>query len=176
MLIEEIITEIRIEPYPIQTHFDSGHSEGPALVGEFTTSGGDNVSCFIFYKEVDDAVYINFHRNGSFNATGKGDQFKIFGTALEFFKDNIGKMLKKFKPSKLIFRVNNAEASRVALYRRRLVPALQKILPSGWNGPEEQTRQDGSISGTYFVWSSGSVEESYRARRELRGNKTRRRK
>lgn len=154
------LNEIRIEPYPIQTHFDAGHSEGPALVGEFKTNNGDPVSCYIFYKESDHSIYINFKRAGATHATGTGDQFKIFGTALEFFKTNLAKMIKRFKPAHMVFRVNNAEANRVALYRRRLVPEINKILPGNWTGPVERARQDGSISGTYFIWDNGNIQES----------------
>lgn len=160
MLIEEILSEIRIEPYPLESHFDPGFEEGPALVGTFKTSAGDTVECFIFYKESEDAVLINFKRDGETRATGKGDQFKIFGTAMEFFQKNIHKMIKKFNPPRFIFRVNNAEQSRVNLYRRRFAPELTKTLGPNWNGPKEETRQDGSISGTYFIWELSNSQET----------------
>lgn len=160
MLIEEILSEIKIEPYPYETYFDSEFEEGPALVGKFNTSDGSLIECFIFYKESDDAILINFKRDGETKATGKGDQFKIFGTVIEFFKEHANKMIKKFNPSHFIFRVNNAEQSRVSLYRRRLIPIIStNILKGNWNGPIEETRQDGNISGTYFIWDTPTSEE-----------------
>jgi hypothetical protein len=161
MLIEEILTEVGSSPYPVESHFDPGFKEGPALVGSFTSEkDNSNVNIYIFYKESEEAILINFMRDGETKATGMGDQIRIFGTVLVFCQQNIPKMLKKYNPPKVIIRVNNAEQTRVKLYRRRLAPALSQILGAEWVGPIEETRQDGTISGTYFIWKKAQSDKN----------------
>ena len=103
-------------------------------IGKFTTADGSSVMLELEgYKT---SWRIAFDRDGAFGTTGKGDEFKIFGTILSMLSEFVSEM----KPTKLFFIAeknpdpNKKNNSRIKLYRQLIRRFATK---HGFNFDEE---------------------------------------
>lgn len=146
--------EIKVQPYEYQVKEIKDEFEH-TINATFKTMDGSKIEVSLDAL-VGDELAINFNRNGQFELTGQGDQYKILFTV----KDIIEKYLPKISHSVngIMFTADENEHSRVKLYAKRVVPLITQLLDSDWTGP--------NISRTnfqiIFTWSRTSdVGEFY---------------
>lgn len=146
MLIEEIIQEIRAEPYPYTVE-EKTHGELSQLSASFTTRDQSTITVRLTSRGIE-SLSIMFDRNGEFKISSTGDQFKILFTVLKIIEEHLPEVSESVNT--VLFTADNDEPSRVRLYQNRLVPVISRILGSGW------TKQPPNVSpfgSHYFVWN-----------------------
>lgn len=132
MLIEEVITEIRAEPYPYEV-INRSTSESTTIIASFKARDDSMVKVIISGIKGAEAE-ISFTRNGRVKASGTGDQFRILITVQDVIQKYLNKVADE--AAELLFTADADEPSRVKLYTNRVVPLVSQILGSGWTKPQ----------------------------------------
>lgn len=148
MIIEEIVNEIRVEPYPYTTSYQRGNFKS-IIQSEFKTRDGSDIVVELFADE-DGDLTITFDRDGDYAITGAGDQFRILFTVKDVIERHLMELVndEKLDVIQVLFSADLTELSRVKLYKNRLSPIISRLLGSEWTGPTIEYGPDAR-----FVWS-----------------------
>ena len=73
---------------------------------------------------------------------------KILSTVLDIIKQQLPVYIKKVRPRRVSFTGDGASASRIELYRKRMVPFMNELLGPQWAHEEESHR--GKVH--FFTW------------------------
>lgn len=148
MIIEEIINEIRAEPYPYTTSYQRGEFES-ITQSQFKTKDGSNIIVQL-YADEEGVLSIDFVRNGDFAITGTGDQFRILFTVKDIIQKHLLELVddERANVTHVRFCADLSEPSRVKLYKNRLSPIISGLLGSEWTGPTIEYNPDAN-----FIWS-----------------------
>lgn len=124
--------EIKVTPYPYTIH-NTENSNYKEVIAKFTTQDGGNIKVTINAIKGYDCE-VSFSRDGTHQATGTGDQYRILFTVV----DVIDKYLADAATvsNEVIFTADQSEPSRVKLYKNRLAPRMSTILGTEWTGPK----------------------------------------
>lgn len=147
--------EIVAEPYNYSVEVRPENVYGVKIQAVFTTKQHHEVSARIAYNPETKSVGLGFTRNGQYELTGQGDQFKILVTVVDFFKQYLPKMISEYNPEVVYFSGDVNEKSRIKLYSKRGASIVGKILGSSWVGPTEKIWQDpkSGITDLNFIWN-----------------------
>lgn len=99
------------------------------------------------FTRANDTVYIEFTVNGAFALTGRGNAVKVFATVKSMVEKCLPKFIEK-SDRQVMFGADNAEQSRVSLYKR-FVPIVSTILGPAWK--TKPSYSDGSQ--TIYSWN-----------------------
>lgn len=129
MLIEEIISEIRAEPYPYAVN-ETDNFSYHEIMASFETRDRSDIMVEL-YAQKRGTLNITFDRNGDYDITGAGDQFRILVTVLKIIETYVPKLSEV--ANQVLFSADLSEPSRVKLYQNRLVPIIDRLLGAGWS-------------------------------------------
>lgn len=135
LTFKQYIEEAFDKPYPYKMKYDPNWDRFTA------TAKLDDGSKFVMtIDEIGGAWDVEFTRGGKMNVTGKGDQMRVFATAIAILRE----FIKKESPDEVVFGADKDEGNRKdKTSREKLYSRMMKKFASemGYKASEKSERQ-----------------------------------
>lgn len=141
-----LINEIKVTPYRYVINKKEDNNGAIRYYGRFKTKDESVITVLLSIQEKNGSL--SFSRDGAYEVTNQGDQFRVLYTVMEVIKTVLPIANKAEELDQLEFTADVDEPSRVKLYKNKVVPMISEILGSEWNGPTVDTKMD----DVYFTW------------------------